>query len=198
MAYDIAVIGGGHNGLVAACYLAKAGLKVIVLERRHIVGGCVVSEELFPGYTINVYGFEHYLIHLTPIISDLELARFGLEYYSVDPVMFSPFPDGKYMLFYRDLKKTVKFIEKFSSHDAKAYEEFAGYWSEVNQLLGAASLAPPVSLSTLVSMMSGPEAEEVIRSILLSVRQLLDETFETEYVKAPIAFLGPAAVGVSP
>ncbi|MBA2736353.1 MAG: NAD(P)/FAD-dependent oxidoreductase, partial [Pyrinomonadaceae bacterium] len=77
--YDVAVIGGGHNGLTCACYLAKAGLKVIVLERRHIVGGAVCTQDdLIDGYKIDVGSSAHIMIHLTPVVKELELERFGL------------------------------------------------------------------------------------------------------------------------
>ena len=93
--YDVAVIGGGHNGLTCACYLAKAGLKVIVLERRHIVGGAVCTEDdIIPGYKIDVGSSAHIMIHLTPVIKELELEKFGLKYIDCDPFAFAPLPDG--------------------------------------------------------------------------------------------------------
>ncbi len=82
------VIGGGHNGLVCAAYLARAGIPVIVLEQKNTIGGCVVTEEASPGWRINTYSFEHYAIQNTPIISDLSLESFGLDYYSVESRSF--------------------------------------------------------------------------------------------------------------
>src|SRR5215213_5491459 len=115
--YDVAVIGGGHNGLTCACYLAKAGLKVIVLERRHIIGGAVCTEDdIIPGYKIDVGSSAHIMIHLTPVIRDLELEKLGLEYIDCDPFAFAPMPDGKGAIyFWKDVDKTCESIFFFSS-----------------------------------------------------------------------------------
>jgi phytoene dehydrogenase-like protein len=196
--YDIIVVGAGHNGLVAAAYLVRKGLKVLVIEKAAIPGGCVRTSEVFPGFKVNVYSFEQYLIHSTPIIQDLELERYGLRCYPVDPVIFSPFPDKRYVLFYRDLEKTVENIRRLSPHDAAAYKKLAQEFEVVNGLLGSLSLRPPLSVNDLVSLAQEVEAEDLIQIILASAKDILDETFETEYVKVPIAFLGPAAIGLPP
>ena len=88
---DAVVIGAGHNGLTCACYLAKAGRKVLVLERRHIVGGAVCTQDdLIPGYRLDVGSSAHIMIHLTPVLRDLELHKFGLEYLEMDPWAYYP------------------------------------------------------------------------------------------------------------
>ena len=92
--YDAIMIGGGHNGLTCAGYLARSGLRVLVLERRPIVGGAVCTEEVIPGYKIDVGSSAHIMIHLTPIVSDLELERYGLEYIDMDPFAFYPLLDA--------------------------------------------------------------------------------------------------------
>jgi phytoene dehydrogenase-like protein len=124
--YDVAVIGGGHNGLTCACYLAKAGLKVIVLERRHIVGGAVCTEDdLIEGYKIDVGSSAHIMIHLTPVVKDLELEKFGLEYIDCDPFAFAPMPDGAGAIyFWKDVDKTCESIAKISPVDAERYKKF--------------------------------------------------------------------------
>ena len=84
--YDVVIVGAGHNGLTCACYLAKAGRKVLVLERRHIVGGAVCTQDdLIPGYRLDVGSSAHIMIHLTPVLRELELHKFGLEYLEMDP-----------------------------------------------------------------------------------------------------------------
>src|SRR5215211_1484260 len=108
--YDVAIIGGGHNGLTCACYLAKAGLKVIVLERRHIVGGALCTERaIIRGYKIHVGSSAHIMIHLTPVVKDLELEKFGLRYIDCDPFAFAPMPVGKGAIyFWKDVDKTCE------------------------------------------------------------------------------------------
>jgi phytoene dehydrogenase-like protein len=92
--YDAIIVGSGHNGLTTAGYLAREGLRVLVLERRDIVGGAVCTEEVIPGYKIDVGSSAHIMIHLTPVVKDLELEKYGLEYIDMDPYAFYPLPDG--------------------------------------------------------------------------------------------------------
>ncbi|HYB04453.1 MAG TPA: NAD(P)/FAD-dependent oxidoreductase [Nitrososphaerales archaeon] len=195
------VIGGGHNGLVCAAYLAKAGIPVLVLEQKKIVGGCVVTEEVSPGWRINTYSFEHYAIRNTPIISDLSLERFGLDYYSVDPAVFCPFPDRRYVLLHRELSHTLKHLEGLSRKDAKAYESFHAKWAKVGAALGHGFLGGPASLESLLGrsgLFSKDSLNEILQECKLPISNILSENFETPYLSALIAFLGPAAVGLSP
>jgi phytoene dehydrogenase-like protein len=196
--YDAIVVGAGHNGLVAAAYLSKQGLKVLVVEKSHVAGGCVRTEELFPGFKVNMYSFEQYIIHSTSIIEELGLSKFGLRYYQVDPTIFSPFKDGNFMLFYKDLEKTVKHIERFSPHDARAYSEFVGEFELLNDLLGGTSQSSPIPMLDLAISLQGTESERLFQILYSSAKEVLEERFETEYVKVPIAFLGPAAIGLAP
>src|SRR5919107_5631451 len=117
--YDIAVVGGGHNGLVCACYLARAGLSVVVLERRHIIGGAVCTEDdIIPGYRIDVGSSAHIMIHLTPVVAELELEKFGLEYLECDPFAFAPLTTGEGAIyFWRDVEKTCESIARVSPRD---------------------------------------------------------------------------------
>jgi phytoene dehydrogenase-like protein len=199
--FDVIIVGGGHNGLVCAGYLVREGLSVAVVENKKIVGGCVVTEEVSPGWRINTYGLEHYVIQNTPIVSDLSLPRYGLEYYSLEPTVFSPFKNQKHMLFHRKLEKTVSHISGLSQKDARSYEKFHAKWSRVQRAIGMAALSGPVSLEE--SLCRSPEISrievgDIVQDAMLPASTLLAENFETDYVASPIAFLGPAAVGQSP
>jgi len=95
--YDVIILGGGHNGLVCAGYLSRAGLKVLLLERRDVLGGACVTEELFPGYRYSACSYLCYLLQ-TKVIEDLELRKHGFEVYHIDPWRFLPLPDGNRLL----------------------------------------------------------------------------------------------------
>jgi phytoene dehydrogenase-like protein len=120
--YDVVIVGAGHNGLVCGTYLAKAGLSVCLLERRDIVGGAVVSEEVWPGYKISVASFVMSLLQ-PRIILDLELKVHGLDVIPMPPT-FQPFPDGRHLVLWPDVRKTCAEIAKFSSKDAAAYPDY--------------------------------------------------------------------------
>ena len=120
--YDAIVIGAGHNGLTAAAYLARAGRKVIVLERRHLVGGAAVTEEVFPGFKFSVCSYVVSLLR-PEIIRDLELAKHGLEMLPLDGT-FTPLPDGNHLWRTNDHAKTFREIARHSKTDAEAYDEY--------------------------------------------------------------------------
>jgi len=202
--YDAIIIGAGHNGLVCAGYLAKAGLKVIVFEQWHNAGGCVQTEELIPNFQITPCSVDHIVIQSTPILRELELeSRFGLKYLKVDPIFSVPFPDGKYFLIYEDLKKTCKSIaENISRKEAENYHNFVQFWMKGFTVINPLLFAPQYPLKTSLLSLSHRERKsllqfvikdsdtfsELIRTIIMSPRRLLDTWFETEYVKAPIAW----------
>jgi len=185
--WDAIVVGGGHNGLVAAAYLAKAGRRVLVVERRPIVGGASITEEVFPGVKFSRLAYSAGLLR-PEIIRDLELARFGYEAHPFDPQFFLPFPNGDSLLLWNDAERNEKELARFSRKDAAAYPKYVAFWTEVMELIEATVLEPPPPLPDLLALFKGPEAEELARRILLqSAADLLDEFFETEEVKAMLA-----------
>ena len=202
--FDAVVIGAGHNGLVTAGYLAKAGARVIVLERRGIVGGACVTEEPWPGFRINTFAYVCGLLR-PQIVEDLTLGTFGYEPILYDPQYFIPFPDGRSLLLWLDEDKTTAEIAKFSKEDARAYPKYTAFWNEVLELVEPTLMAPPVPIADLFGMFSGPEAERLLRDLfLMSAKDFLDEWFESDEVKAAFTtqavigtFLGPSAPGTA-
>jgi len=195
---DAIVVGGGHNGLVAAAYLAKAGLQVVVLERRPIVGGACVTEEIHPGFRVSTLAYVCGLLR-PEIKADLDLASFGLEERAYDPALFHPFPDRRYLLYRTDLATNQKEIARFSKADAEAFPRYEKFWEGFGEMLEPTLLAPPVPLADLASFVTTPEAEDFLRRILfMSIADLLDEYFESEEVKASLATSAVAGTMAGP
>src|SRR5204863_9688478 len=121
--YDLIIVGAGHNGLVTAAYLARAGKRVLVLERRHVVGGACVTEELWPGYPVSTAAYVNSLLR-PEIIHDLELKKHGFQMLPRNPSSFTPFPDDRYLMMGPDRAATQKEIAKFSAKDAEAYPRY--------------------------------------------------------------------------
>src|SRR2546428_11532416 len=140
----IIIIGGGHNGLVAACYLAKAGLKTLVLERREIIGGASITEEIHPGFRCSTLA--HSTAPLFPHIpKDLELKRHGLEIITTEARVLALAPEGRSICVFNDTVRTVKEIEKFSAKDAKSYPEFERSLSRIGRVLSPLlTMTPPL------------------------------------------------------
>lgn len=132
--YDAVIVGAGHNGLVTAAYLAKAGLRVAVFEARHVVGGAAVTEELWPGFKISRCSYVNSLFR-PEIVRDLELKKFGFEMLPRDPSSFTPFPDGRSLLMGPDAALTRSEIAKFSMKDAEAYPRYEAFLGEVASVL---------------------------------------------------------------
>jgi phytoene desaturase len=196
--YDAIIVGGGHNGLTCAGYLARAGLRTLVLERRPIVGGAVCTEEVIPGYKIDVGSSAHIMIHLTPIIRDLELEAHGLEYVDMDPYAYYPVPDGSGAFgFYRDVDRTCQSIARISPRDAEAYRRFVDYWRPINEAVFETFLNPP-SVTGLFASVAGAQIRsgrlgqslETVRRLITSYGQLITESFESEPMRAAMAWLG--------
>ncbi|NDJ35423.1 MAG: NAD(P)/FAD-dependent oxidoreductase [Chloroflexi bacterium] len=191
--YDVIVIGAGHNALVAAGYIARAGYKVGIFERRHVVGGAVVTEEHVPGFQFDLGGSAHLLINSTPIVDDLHLANYGLDYIDIDPLFFAPFPDGTHFTIWRDVDQTCQSIATFSEHDAEAYRKFIDDWMPLARGMVEAFNAPPppVNFVRHIGLHTGTHQpwEHRLRDILGGYGPLLRRTFESEQVPALIAWM---------
>jgi len=206
--YDVIVIGAGHNGLTSACYLAKAGLKALVLERRHIVGGAVCTQsDLIPGYKIDVGSAVHIMIHLTPVLRDLELDKHGLEYIDMDPWAYYPIEGSNSgIAFYKSLDKTCESIAKISAHDAEAYRAFVQHWGELNEGIFETFLQPPTPGRIFWTMMKRNirnwrsrklwSSLDTTRQLMAPYGQVIDELFEHPSMRTAMAWLsaqsGPA------
>ncbi len=198
--YDAIIIGAGHNGLICACYLAKAGHKVLVLERRPVVGGAVCTEEIWPGYKIDVGSSVHLMIHRTPIVAELELAGCGLEYIEMDPWAALPLPSGRALCFYRDLDRTCAGIAQVSERDAAAYKDFIARWTPVTRGVFEAFQKPPTMANfgrhVIFAKSPGRSTADALRMILSGYGRLIHETFASVEMRAAMGWLaaqsGPA------
>jgi phytoene dehydrogenase-like protein len=198
--YDVIVVGGGHNGLVTAAYLSKAGRRVLVLEKREMVGGMAVTEEPFPGYRFS--SLADGAGYLSPAVTtDLNLAQHGLQILPGDPLIFSPLPDGKYLAIWHDTERTAREIAKFSQADAEAYPRFIERMGSFSQVVaGLKNMTPPdlpdvgmrdmmelLNIANPVRDLGRKNIAQVIRVMPMSVADLLDEWFESDVVKGAIA-----------
>ena len=200
--YDAIIIGAGHNGLVAACYLGKAGKRVLVVERYHTVGGAAITEEIHPGFRVSVASYSCSLLR-PEIIRDLRLADYGFAVYAKQPSYFMPFPDGQHLFLYADSRERSKAeIRRFSSHDAEAYDRWEDFWDRVCDVIEPTLMQPPITLGQLADRFDqAGRADDFRRVMLLSTTDLLNEFFESEYVKAtmaPQSLIGTAGGPMTP
>jgi len=200
--YDAIIIGGGHNGLICAAYLAKAGRKVLVLERRHVLGGAAVSEEMHPGFTFSVAAYVVSLFR-PHIIRELELAKHGYEVIPMD-CSFLPLPDGDSLARWADPQRTRREIARFSKKDSEIYPEFSRVMTHMGKLAKAVIDYPapditsinPKELANLFRLGKtfkglGPDLLHLnIKLITMSALDFLDLWFESETLKAPMSVSG--------
>ncbi|MEK7786050.1 MAG: NAD(P)/FAD-dependent oxidoreductase, partial [Chloroflexota bacterium] len=214
--YDAIIIGGGHNGLVTAAYLARAGKKVLVLERRHLVGGAAVSEEIYPGFKFTVFSYVVSLLR-PELIRDLQLPKHGLEILPL-PSTLTPLPNGDHIAFWDDHDETRREIYRHSPKDADAYDDFGHLMHHmamaVKPILGMippdpTSLSPNdlAGLAKLGGHMRGLGEEKftaLYKLMTMSAADYLDEWFETDALKGTKSasgiigtFMGPRSPGTA-
>jgi phytoene dehydrogenase-like protein len=201
--YDAIVVGGGHNGLVNGAYLAKAGLRTLILERRHLVGGAAITEELYPGFRFTTFSYALSLLR-PDIVQELELVKHGFLPIEM-PTTFAPTERDDYLLLGPDLDENLQEIRRHSKHDADAYERYEYDMSRVVHLVRPlVDKAPPdlwgktpedaAALADLASRLGGAEPKvvhDLVRLLTGSAADFLDDYFESDILKG---FLASSAI----
>jgi phytoene dehydrogenase-like protein len=214
--YDAIVVGGGHNGLVTACYLARAKWRVLVLERRYLVGGACVTEEVFPGFKVSTAAYVNSLFR-PEIIRDLRLHDYGFEAIERNPASFSPFLDGRYLMLGRGIAPDAEEIAKFSKRDAQNYPKYEAMLERVASVVEPTLVRVPPNLvrPSIGQLLEagkmgralqrlGPGMGEAVEVLTGAARPILDRWFESEEVKGTIAtdaiigaFMAPSMPGTA-
>ena len=196
--YDIAIIGAGHNGLVAANYLARAGCKVGVFEARDVVGGACVTEELIPGARFSSCAFVQGLFR-DEIVSELELKKHGLEMYAPDVQGFALFDDGSSLFLWKELDRTLREIERYSKADAERFIEFGTRYRRFGEIMKPFMFDAPPARSEVFAAFEAAGAEDLFDEFVLnSTNDLLDRYFENEHIKGFLTFYGMVSIWGGP
>ncbi|MCP4424081.1 MAG: NAD(P)/FAD-dependent oxidoreductase, partial [Chloroflexi bacterium] len=201
--YDVIIIGAGHNGLVTAVTLSKSGRKVLVLEARPTIGGAAATEEIFPGYHVNTGAGDAGLFR-DEIAAELDLEAQGLAFRESEAVVFAPQPDGSGLTLWRDERKTITDIARFSSQDAESYPVFRREVEQIGAVLGQMMLAPPPDLAKLklgdvsawgkiglkTRRLGDREMMQFMRVLPMPISDYLDEWFEADALKGALGAAG--------
>ena len=186
--FDVVVAGAGHNSLIAAAYLAKAGYRCLVLEGRSVVGGNCVTEELtLPGFQHDSCGTAHVVIQDSPMLrnDELGLGDYGLEYIHPEIVVHAPFPDGTYLTQYHDIERTCDEFAKFSKKDAAAYRRMIADYDAVKPIFDAVSYTP-IGLGKPVNerLAEHPDGKQWLRRIAMSGWDIIRDNFEDDHCRS--------------
>jgi phytoene dehydrogenase-like protein len=188
--YDAIVIGGGHNGLVAACYLARAGIKPLVLERYHMVGGAAISEQKIPGFTFSTGS---YVLSLAPrkIFDDLGAWDAGIELIERHPRFFSPYPDGSSLTYWNEHDRWLEELNRISPADARAWDHYDAFLERACEVMDKYILRRPPSWAEVAAEFTSAQDQQIFQKVYLgSAADIAEHFFESEKVQAIIAATG--------
>ncbi|TET15752.1 MAG: NAD(P)/FAD-dependent oxidoreductase [Dehalococcoidia bacterium] len=189
--WDVIVIGGGPNGLIAGAYLSKAGLKVAVVERRYEVGGGLATEEiLFPGYYSNMHAIYHMMVDFMPVLKDFDMNRHALMWTKPNAQTGMVFEDGTSLLLARMIEDTKDSITKFSFKDAVAFGKMMRRWRKiVDEIIGPATYIPPMSpLDISIAMQRTKVGQEMLELVEQSPLEIITSNFENDRVRALLLY----------
>lgn len=190
--YDVVVVGGGPNGLITAAYLSKAGLRTILVERRHEIGGGLATEEvLFPGYYTNVHAVYHMMTDYMPLLRDFELSRHGLTFVIPNAQTAAVFPDGECLMLCRQIEDTKDSIAKFSRADARTFGKVMRTWRRItDEIVAPATYLPPLPPIDQIEAFERDElGREALRLTEMSPVEILDDLFTDDRVKAALLYM---------